>query len=341
MLQNDGLISVVMPVYNGDQYIQESISSVLSQTYTNFEFLIIDDGSLDKSLIVLKEFETKDSRIKVFHKKNEGTVAKAINHILSHVSGQFFFYLSQDDKLSSDLFEKMILRYTETSADVVLPDLVYMFDNDFEKNYSLVGYKGNRDVYLTGRQGVVYSLDWQIHGFGLWNSIIIKELGFDDFALNSDEFSTRKFFLNCKRIVFSAGTFFYRQRPNSITKKLSPKIFDFAETNRRLYLFLCENNFDKQIIDKQLLTNAMQLIISTKKFILKKKTFSNIEVNQIKNKLLNAYNEIKYFDLIKIFYKQKFIKIRFSYYMVRNFNYFLFCCKVENYLFRLRKKLNK
>ena len=91
MLQNDGLISVVMPVYNGDQYIQESISSVLSQTYTNFEFLIIDDGSLDKSLIVLKEFETKDSRIKVFHKKNEGTVAKAINHILSHVSGQFFF----------------------------------------------------------------------------------------------------------------------------------------------------------------------------------------------------------------------------------------------------------
>ena len=76
MLQ-DTLVTIFMPVYNGKKYLNETLTSIINQTYKNFEVLLVDDSSTDNSLFILKEFEKKDSRFKVFSKPNGGMVAFA------------------------------------------------------------------------------------------------------------------------------------------------------------------------------------------------------------------------------------------------------------------------
>ena len=73
MVENDqSLISVIVPVYNVEDYLEECINSILSQTYTNLEILIVDDGSTDNSLAIIQEFSQRDSRITIFTKENGG-----------------------------------------------------------------------------------------------------------------------------------------------------------------------------------------------------------------------------------------------------------------------------
>jgi len=91
-----GLVSVLLPVYNGDKWLKEAVESVLTQTYTNWELLIIDDGSTDSSLDLLAVFS--DSRIRVLRKNHSGLV-DTLNYGLNHLRGEYFARLDHDDKL--------------------------------------------------------------------------------------------------------------------------------------------------------------------------------------------------------------------------------------------------
>lgn len=127
------LISIFMPVYNGSKYLDETINSVLNQSFENFELLCIDDSSTDNSYEILKKFESKDSRIKLFQKPNGGTVPKSWNFALPFMKGQFIMYMSQDDLMSLDNLEKLVLRQLETDADCVLPDMLFYFEGEDNK----------------------------------------------------------------------------------------------------------------------------------------------------------------------------------------------------------------
>lgn len=90
------LVSVLMPVYNAAPYLAESIESILNQSYDNFEFIIVDDGSTDNSKQVIKSYAAKDARIKLFERSNAGVV-DALNFGLSHCRGQYIARMDADD----------------------------------------------------------------------------------------------------------------------------------------------------------------------------------------------------------------------------------------------------
>ena len=90
------LISVILPVYNGEKYLKEAIESILNQTYTNFEFIIINDGSKDSSLEIIKEYEKEDERIIVISRENKGLIA-TLNEGIEKAKGKYIARMDQDD----------------------------------------------------------------------------------------------------------------------------------------------------------------------------------------------------------------------------------------------------
>lgn len=100
-------VSIIIPVYNAQQYLPITVDSILAQTYTDFELLLIDDGSKDDSLTVCESYAKKDSRVKVFHKENGG-VSSARNCGLHHASGYYITFADNDDYMFPDCIETMV-----------------------------------------------------------------------------------------------------------------------------------------------------------------------------------------------------------------------------------------
>jgi glycosyltransferase involved in cell wall biosynthesis len=99
-------ISVIMPVYNGEKYLQTSIESILSQTFTNFEFLILNDGSTDRTAEILKYYADLDSRIKIFHQPNKGLV-ESLNRLIDLANTDIIARMDVDDIAYPKRFEKV------------------------------------------------------------------------------------------------------------------------------------------------------------------------------------------------------------------------------------------
>lgn len=100
-------VSIIIPVYNAQQYLPITVDSILAQTYTDFELLLIDDGSKDNSLSVCESYAQKDHRVKVFHKENGG-VSSARNYGLDQASGYYITFVDSDDYIFPDCIETMV-----------------------------------------------------------------------------------------------------------------------------------------------------------------------------------------------------------------------------------------
>lgn len=110
-------ISVVLPVYNGKKYLVEAIDSILGQTYSDFELIIIDDGSTDGSQQILKDFETKDSRIRLITRENRGLVA-SLNEAIDLADGEWIARMDADDISLPHRFEKQLGWLHRTASDI-------------------------------------------------------------------------------------------------------------------------------------------------------------------------------------------------------------------------------
>lgn len=106
---NNPKISVIVPVYNVEKYLSRCIDSILAQTFTDFELLLIDDGSKDKSGNICDEYAKKDSRIRVFHKENGG-VSSARNLGLDNAEGEWILFVDADDWIEQDYFPSHLLK---------------------------------------------------------------------------------------------------------------------------------------------------------------------------------------------------------------------------------------
>lgn len=98
-------VSVIIPVYNAEKYLEESINGILSQTLVDLEVLCVDDGSVDNSLEMLNEFAAKDPRVRVFHQENQGGGA-ARNHALPHATGKYIYFMDADDALDKNALQE-------------------------------------------------------------------------------------------------------------------------------------------------------------------------------------------------------------------------------------------
>ena len=125
----ENLISVIVPVYNVEKYLNRCVDSIINQTYSNLEIILVDDGSKDLSPKICDELAKKDNRIKVIHKENGG-VSQARNCGISVANGDFIAFVDSDDWLELDMYEKLIQKQEENNYDVVLCGFNLAYDNE-------------------------------------------------------------------------------------------------------------------------------------------------------------------------------------------------------------------
>lgn len=111
-------ISVIIPVYNIESYLESTLKSLLDQTYKDFEVILVNDGSVDRSPDICDEYAAKYNCIKVIHKPNGG-VSSARNVGIENAQGEWIFFLDGDDLLTKDAFETLIKTANETNCDII------------------------------------------------------------------------------------------------------------------------------------------------------------------------------------------------------------------------------
>lgn len=133
MINSTSLVSVIMSVYNGETYLAKSIESILSQSYSNLEFIIVNDGSIDNSIQIINDYKKKDNRIKVINQENIG-LAISLNKAIKYSNGKYIARFDADDISLPNRLEKQI-QYLETHNDYIMVSSSAYFIDKNDKIY--------------------------------------------------------------------------------------------------------------------------------------------------------------------------------------------------------------
>lgn len=162
------LISIIVPIYNVEKYLNKCIESIVNQTYENIEIILIDDGSNDNSGIICDEYAKKDNRIIVVHKENGG-VSSARNKGLKIAKGEWISFVDADDWIEQIFCQTLLNKVTQEQADIALCGYNRITDNQIEKINA-----NNQEVFLNSNEYLVKSLNPQT-GFGFCHMKLIKK----------------------------------------------------------------------------------------------------------------------------------------------------------------------
>lgn len=124
----EGLVSIIVPVYNAEKYLDECIESILKQSYVNYEVLLVDDGSTDGSAAICDAYAWKDKRIKVFHQNNAG-VSAARNKGIEEACGEYIAFLDSDDSLKAGHMEGLMNCMKKYQCDLAIGDVCFLQEN--------------------------------------------------------------------------------------------------------------------------------------------------------------------------------------------------------------------
>lgn len=182
-------VSIIIPVYNVEQYLKRCLDSVTEQTYKNLEIIIVNDGSPDNSEIICKEYEKKDSRV-LYLKQQNGGLSSARNSGLKKATGDIILFLDSDDYINKRLVEFVCIAFEKCQCDIVEFNLQEVFSMDYEgKNIYDIKYEE-----IT-KENAIKSLfsDGKIR-FEVWNKAykkeIIKDLFFIEKQIHEDVYFT-------------------------------------------------------------------------------------------------------------------------------------------------------
>ncbi|RRF95921.1 MAG: glycosyltransferase [Lachnospiraceae bacterium] len=166
---NTPLVSVLMPIYNVEKYLAECIESVLSQTYSNFELILVDDGSTDKCSEIVDEFSDKDHRVIAIHQENAGVDA-ARNNAIKHANGKYIAFIDSDDKYEPRYLETMVNEAESNDYQLVTCSFIPFGVTNPPKFKVISEQVTDRDTaaeYLLGYNSV--------NGY-VWNKLFTKEI---------------------------------------------------------------------------------------------------------------------------------------------------------------------
>ena len=138
--------SIITPVYNSEKYLSKCIESILNQTYKDWEFIIVDDGSTDSSLTIMQQYACKDNRIIVFSKSNEGP-GLTRNCAVQMATGEYIAFLDSDDYVSNDFLERINLEIDSADVDVIFYDLIFEDENGKQLREERMSLNNGLDRY--------------------------------------------------------------------------------------------------------------------------------------------------------------------------------------------------
>lgn len=130
-------VSIVVAIYNVEKYVSKCIESILKQTFTDFELLLVNDGSKDGSLAILEEYAAKDSRIEIINKVNGG-LSDARNVGMKKAQGKYIYFVDGDDFIEETLLEKCVNKLEQTDSDMVMFDIYQYYLETGKKKLFLI-----------------------------------------------------------------------------------------------------------------------------------------------------------------------------------------------------------
>lgn len=317
-MKKDDLLSIIVPVFNGEKYIENTIENLLNASYPNFELLLIDDGSTDNSLEICKKYEQLDSRVKTFHKENGG-IADARNYGLDRASGNYVGFCDQDDEVSPKMYQKMMGRMQRDGSDMAICGCYRRKANGGK----VIFEKYTDDVFLGQeiREKLLFPLLFRgfaeyenkeiIISNAIWKCIISKTfldengIRFCSFVDHEDDLLMLiNLYLRARKVSALSDIFYYwNTNVNSETYKRRVRYIDNLERkqkNLRDYIKkeLENNGIEKDIVKKYKYVlcciNALQLLDNT--YLSEEKLVSGIKKLQ-ENKSVVYIQSTRHFVL--------------------------------------------
>lgn len=199
----EDLISVIIPVYNVEQYLDRCLQSVVNQTYKNLEIILVDDGSTDASATICDNWKEKDSRVFVLHQENAGA-SSARNNGLQYAKGAYLTFIDSDDWVEADMLEYFMKQIVSKEADMVISDV---YPCKKEKLEVWVQKRCLEYFFRTRGEGDTHSV---------WGRLYKKEM-LDDFRflegrMNEDVLATYEFAIRCKKAIYTSKTFYHYEK---------------------------------------------------------------------------------------------------------------------------------
>lgn len=218
------MISVIVPVYNVEKYLDKCIQSILGQTYKDFELIFVDDGSTDCSGDICDRYADKDSRISVIHKENGGP-SIARNEAVIQSRGEFITFIDSDDYVALDYLESLYCAIEKNNADisaVLMKEILEDADFRKGKNHRKLKVMSGRKALLN----VLYQKDLDTTPCGmLFRRKIVLENPFPEGKYHEDDFTMFKYFEQAKIVVIvEAIMYYYVQHASSIMHQRTRKI---------------------------------------------------------------------------------------------------------------------
>lgn len=213
------LISVIVPIYNAEKYLEQCIKSIVNQTYKNIEIILVDDGSIDESHKICDEYKEKDSRIIVVHKKNGG-VSSARNTGLNLAKGDWIAFIDADDWVEKEYLEELICNAKEKNVNISMC------------GYNRISNNGNKEKKSNNKKEIVDSKEYLIRalnpqtGYGfvplkIINKKIIKNIKFNqNLTVGEDALFNMEIAPNINKAFYcNKALYNYRNNSESVVKK--------------------------------------------------------------------------------------------------------------------------
>ncbi|USK91798.1 glycosyltransferase [Rossellomorea marisflavi] len=301
------LVSVIIPVYNTEEFLEECINSVINQTYKNIETIIINDGSTDRSKEVLSSYSKKNLKFTIIDQPNSGN-SVARNKGISNANGKYILFVDSDDFISRDLISDAVLLLEENNLDLIR----FEAESFIDKNYSNDGVNCiqydfsnffsdkklyNKDSFLNANlkgfwpSAVLYIVKKEI--------LIKNQIFFKPNILHEDDLFTTRIFMSVEASMYTAKKYYKRRyRENSIMTSINSeknKIKSFYS-----YLHILE---ELSGINQKELSNVESNFLNTRiksllKNVLNKDIDEKLKINKIKE-LINISLYIKYYEIFK------------------------------------------
>ena len=218
------LITVIIPVYNIEAYIEKCIRSVIGQTYKNLEIILVDDGSSDNSGLICDKYAKKDTRIKVIHKKNGG-LSDARNAAIDIAAGEYLTFIDGDDYVANSYVE-MLYELINEGYDISICGYkdIYETDSDiYEDTNEGIKVKPNKILKMSSCEALKMMLYQKFFDTSAWGKLYKNQLfgggiRYPVGKLFEDLGTTYKLFLASKKIIYcDTKMYFYLQRGGSIS----------------------------------------------------------------------------------------------------------------------------
>lgn len=294
-------VSIIVPVYQVEKYIRQCVDSILAQTFTDFELILVDDGSKDKSGQICDEYAVLDQRVKVIHKENGG-LSDARNCGMDQAVGNYFMFVDSDDYIAPTMLEYLYKALMNKEADIAVCNFLHFFEEDRKRDFSTniqSEVLSGAEIFYCRKNERVYGI-WTV----AWNKLYKREtLGNVRFRFgkyHEDEFWTNDIYqMDIKVVTIPECLYYYRQRDNSIMgRKNIKRDFDILEAlqERIAVYFMDERHADQAY---KVMIFSLEYLAESKKLITNKDE---------ENQFLQAEKKTK--DMIKRLKKMKLSKIK-------------------------------